>query len=53
MNNTDRHEEIAIILKQIKNSQRDIDLKLDHLIRTYHDKFFEVDDSNVDENPLD
>lgn len=43
MNKTDL-EDTEILLIQIRHSLRDIDAKLDHLIRTYHKRFFEVDD---------
>ena len=43
MNETDL-EDTELILIDIRNSLRDIDLKLDHLIRTYNKRFFEVDD---------
>ncbi len=44
MTNDTELEETELTLIDIQNSLRDIDLKLDHLIRTYHKRFFEVDD---------
>mgnify|MGYP006429442541 CR=1 len=42
-------QEIEITLFHIRNTLRDINLKMDHLIRTYHNRFFEIDDPDPDE----
>ena len=44
MINETEPEDTELLLIDIRDSLRDIDLKLDHLIRTYHKRFFEVDD---------
>ena len=39
-------EDTELTLIEIKNSLRDIELKLDHLIRTYHKRFFAIGDQD-------
>lgn len=47
VNQTDS-QDIISTFNEIKNILRDIDMKLDHLIRTYHDEFFETGDPDHD-----
>ena len=51
MMNTTNLEDTELLLIDIQDSLRDIDLKLDHLIRTYHKRFFEVDDRKHENAP--
>ena len=42
MVNDNSHQELLRALAEIKTNLIDINLKLDHLIRTHHDEFFEI-----------
>ena len=43
-------QELQHALTEIKTSLIDINLKLDHLIRTHHDEFFETRHPGLDHN---